>query len=542
MATRITKNQLAKKDQELKERRLVVDELIANAMTQRSNYMNRLLDARRDIDAECGYTRVSDLTLEHYQTMYDAEGIAQRVVEVLPEETWKVQPSIYEDEDPDSSTSFEESWTEFCRGLLGEESWYGDEAGNPVWEYLGRVDKLSGIGYYGVLLLGLDDGKPLNEPVEGNAHKVTFLRCFSNHLASIAAFETDPSLPRYGKPTSYNLKFSDPSKVSDVVAFEPSETVNVHWTRVLHVADTLESSEVFAVPRMRPVFNRLQDLQKLYAGSAEMYWLGALPGLAFETHPQLGADWSDDSLEGVREAVMAYKDGLQRHLAVAGTQVKTLAPQVVDPSAQIDKILEAICIKLGIPKRVFMGSERGELSSGQDKDTWNERLVGRQKNYVTPRIIVPFIDRLIMLGVLQEPKEEYHIEWPDLDELRPKDQVEIAARKTEAIVKYVGGNGDNLIEPEMFLTKILGIEEDEAKEIIDATAEYVEEQEPTTAELLEQQQLEQSQATFEREQGESNGDNNPFGKKAKETPKGKPAEGGSDKNGDAPKAFRKGNE
>jgi hypothetical protein len=35
-----------------------------------------------------------------------------------------------------------------------------------VWDYLCDADIKCGIGHYGVILLGLDDGAPLNEPAE----------------------------------------------------------------------------------------------------------------------------------------------------------------------------------------------------------------------------------------------------------------------------------------------------------------------------------------------------------------------------------------
>ena len=38
----------------------------------------------------------------------------------------------------------------------------------------------------------------------------------------------------------------------------------------------------------------------------------------------------------------------------------------------IEVHLQAICIKIPCPKRVFMGSERGELASAQDDSQWND--------------------------------------------------------------------------------------------------------------------------------------------------------------------------
>ena len=145
------------------------------------------------------------------------------------------------------------------------------------------------------------------------------------------------------------------------------------------------------------------DLDKLYAGSAEMYWRGAFFGLAFETHPQLGPDAEIDE-DAIKNTMEQYMNGLQRYFGLEGMSAKSIAPQVVEPNKQIEAQLDAVCIELGIPKRVFMGSERGELASSQDADTWNDRLKDRQDNVVTPNIVIPFVNRLISLGILPKPE------------------------------------------------------------------------------------------------------------------------------------------
>jgi len=196
-----------------------------------------------------------------------------------------------------------------------------------------------------------------------------------------------------------------------------------------------------------------------------MYWRGAFPGFALETHPQLGGDVSIDKTV-LRDEMENYMNGLQRYMALMGMSAKSLAPQVVDPSPQINIQLDAICIRLGIPKRIFVGSERGELASSQDAGTWNGRLRYRQHNYITPRIIVPFCDRLIQMGVLPKPTG-YSVVWPDLDSLTDEEQANIASKRTEAMAKYVGGDVEALMTPMDYLTRILGLTAEAAMDVLD---------------------------------------------------------------------------
>lgn len=444
-----------------------VEQLIANAVFSRQQLIRELSDPRRNINHECGYLETHTLTSTTYREMYDREAIAARVVQVMPDQCWKMQPTVFDDEDPNTETPFELAWKEVDKQLRGE-NWYEPEEGSVVWNYLRRADILSGIASYGVILLGVDDGLPLQGELvfgqEGPLRSLTFLRVFDESLARITRFETDETNPRFGEPVEYSLTLADPSQSLQASAGENTRTIEVHWTRIVHIADNLGSSEIFGVPRMRPVWNRLQDLRKLYGGSAEMYWKGAFPGLSIETHPQLGGQADTSKVKDVMEQ---YENGLQRYLAMTGVSVKSLAPQVVDPTPQIDTQIEAICIQLNIPKRKFTGSERGELASSQDTGDWNDVLRARQNGYLTPRVIVPFVNRLVQIGVLPEPSDGYNVVWPNLDELSATDQATVALQRTEAMEKYVRWGVEALVPPMNYLTQVLSFTTEEAESILE---------------------------------------------------------------------------
>lgn len=444
-------------------------ELVQNLQFSRARLAAAMQDPRRDINDDCGYPKTSEITSQNYRNLYDRLSIATRVVQVLPNESWQSPPTVVESEDPNETTAFERAWNELGDGLRTE-SWFQDKESNPIWEHLLRADVLSGVGHFGVLLLGLDDGKDLAEPVEPKeGMKLTFLRAFDESLVDVMSYEMDQISPRFGEPTMYQVRFNDPQNSSQSAAVEQTFTLKVHWSRVVHLADNLGSSEIIGVPRQRPVYNRLLDLRKLYGGSAEMYWRGAFPGLSIQSHPQLGPDVNIDVV-AMRDQVEQYQNTLQRYLALAGVDVKSLAPQVVDPSPQIEVQIDAICIQIGVPKRVFMGSERGQLASGQDKVTWNGRLQFRQVMYITPRIVVPFVDKLIFLRVLPTP-EGYGVVWPKMDTLNAVEKAQVALNQTEALAKYVQGGVEAMLTPVKFYMHILGLSQDEATAIVEEAAE-----------------------------------------------------------------------
>lgn len=473
----------------MNEERITADQLeqIANTMAIARSTLSRQFSASgfRDIDAECGYpASVASIDAVSYREMYDKFGIASRVVDIIPVETWGTNPQVYESEDEETTTPFEQGWKDL-QATLNHTSYYNEEQSHPVWEYLARIDRMSGIGRFGVLLLGIHDGenKDLSEPLQGFEEGVPespaitgagllFIRAFDESLVQISRYDADIFSARYGQPTHYRITLIDPSQVSTGIAdgTNAGVTVEVHWSRVIHVADNLMSSEVYGVPRMQTVYPHLLDLRKLYGGSAEMFWQGAFFGLSFETHPSLGNTVKVDS-EKMKQQIEQYTSGLQRYLATTGMTAKPLAPSVADPTSHIERTIEAICIKLGVPKRLFTGSERGELASTQDRDTWEERLADRRRQYCSPRIIRPFVDRLILAGVLPEPEEGYRVRWAEKAEVSPSEKATLAASRMQAVATYIQSGADVLIPPLEFLVKELDYDRHEAQEILEKAVE-----------------------------------------------------------------------
>lgn len=432
----------------------------------RSALYNFLLDGPRNIDADCGYPEW--LTPDHYRLMYEREGIAKRVVECEPKESWAMEPEVYEDEDPDTDTPFEAAWKELNKL-------------HNFWHYLQRIDILSGIGQYGILLLGIDDGLDLKDPIDGvnddgtfsepaTERKLMYLRPFSEEVVFCKIRETDPSNPRFGQPKIYTIHFRDfPNwgiQAGEIIARD------VHWSRVIHVADNRKISEIYGVPRMHPVWNRLFDLRKTYASCAEAWWKGAFPGMAFEVNPELADQGVEMDTTSIREEMQKYMNGLQRYIAITGVSAKTLPPQLVDPTGTIEALLKSIAIALGIPYRVLFGSEEAKLASGQDAVAWAKRLSRRQREYITPLLIRPFVDRLINIGVLPKPAESYDVDWPDLNSPDDATKAQTALVKTNAISTYVQSGAAQLMPPREFFVHILGMTTEEAEQMIEAAEEF----------------------------------------------------------------------
>ena len=425
--------------------------LINEAFTLRRDLIQKLLDDTRDLDTECGYPNVIDTA--DYQRMFDRNGIGNRIVRLWPEECWNSLPEVCENDDS-KDTDFEKEWKELERKY-------------HLFSYLYRLDVLSGIGRFGVLLIGVNDGKLLAEPIESsNGLELIYLKVFSESVIEVKSKETDTKSPRYGLPVVYTIK-------TEAVDGELSaEQTDLHWHRVIHVADNRAVSETFGTPRLKTTYNYVLDLKKTLGGSAEMFWKGGFPGIMFEVNKERTEALTTKEKKSMREEFENYSNKLQRYMALVGVTAKSMTPQVADPSNHFAAQLKAIAITLGVPYRMFMGSEQAKLASTQDTKTWNRRIAKRQNDYLTPLVIRPIVDRFIELCILKEPKE-YEVKWPSLEELDPKDASEIAKNKTESMVKYVMGGVEAIMPPSQFLVMILGFTDEEAEAILKEATKFL---------------------------------------------------------------------
>lgn len=440
-----------------------VEGLIEAQLLVRRSLFDQLLDPRHDIDRDCGYPEEISITM--YRLMYERDGISKRVVDVFPDESWAMYPEVIETPDPKQETEFEKAWEELVKKF-------------NLWHILHRADRLSGIGTFGVILLGLADGRNLEEPVdgineygemtEGTEHKLLFIRPFDESVVRVDTRESNILNPRFGCPIYYTLTFRDVDLLGISAATSVTVgdiTKKVHWSRLIHLADNRDMSEIYGTPRMKPVFNRLMDVRKVLSGSGEMFWKGAFPGMSFEFQPGVGDAELDTAT--VRDEMESYQQGLQRYLALTGMTAKMLAPQVADPTHHLDEQIKAICIALAVPLRIFTGTEEARLASSQDAKTWARRVGRRNYEYVSPMVVRPFVDRLIAFGILPVP-EDYDVLWPDLSTVTDTEKAQIMLTKTQAMQSYVQGGCDILIPPNTYLQSILELAQEEIDQISEA--------------------------------------------------------------------------
>jgi uncharacterized protein len=354
------------------------------------------------------------LTVQHYRALYERDGLAQRIVDLPPSETWVAGFQVIEDEDPEVDTDFERAARE-----LGERL-------NLPQVFL-AADQLAGLGHYSGVLIGagypgqpIDLSKPLPANI-GSPDNIIYLTPFAEDSCRVTKLDTDPASPHYGQPLTYEIVLGLPTggSLGEVVP-------NVHWTRVVHIAEKAHENKIYGVPRLRAVYDLLEALFKVVHGGAEGAWRRMDPGIYIDIDPELdirpdpatGDGLSDEDAEAaairqVEQKAQDYYQGMNRFIVGRGMQVTPLNANVKDYGANSDTLLKLIAASTGIPLRILTGSEMGKLASDQDRENANDRASERRMSFAEG-VVRQFFDRLIEHKALPKPKlndGKYLIQW-----------------------------------------------------------------------------------------------------------------------------------
>ena len=416
---------------------------VASEMFSRQIMQTRVgvsFDGLRDTYEALGYKR--SLDFRDFWEAYQREPIAGAAIDRLVDECWAEPPQITESEEDE--TPFETSWKEVEKSV-------------GLYGYMERTDRLSIIGRYAILLLGFDDGGSLDQPVS-KARKLIYACPYSEGTAEIKTFDDDTKSPRYGQPLLYQVDMKQ--------AAGGNQARPVHFSRVIHVpADPLES-DVLGVPILGRIFNNIFQMALVGGGSAEMFWRGARRAVGLSGKE--GFDWDDASVKKLQDQIDGFVHKMQDWFVAQGVDITQLAPQVSSPKDHSDLIFTQVSVGLDIPKRVFMGSEQGELASSQDARRWQRKIKSRQNRRCDPRIVRPTINRLIDYGVVAAPKTEYGMTWPPIQQADPKEDAEVASALALAIKNYtdaVAAGAEDIIPIEVFLSNVLHLSEEVLRRI-----------------------------------------------------------------------------
>lgn len=428
----------------------------ASALVSRAALMGRLgqqtYDGDRDLYEALGYK--TQLGWADYVTQYARQDVAQAIINRPANATWKGDLLLQESNEAEQ-TEFEKKWIELEKRL-------------SIKTKFKSLDKLACLGQYSVLLLGFDDisnvtgfGTPLKE----GKKNLLYIRPVGEGNAEIQSWVKDTTDPRYGLPLTYKIELAEPGEENT------SSSLTVHYSRIMHVVFDQLDSEVEGTPVLKAAYNRLMDLEKLIGGSAEMFWRGARPGYQGKVDPEYTLTSSME--EDLQNQIDEFEHKLRRIIINEGVTFDELATQISSPKEHVEVQMMMISALTGIPKRILMGTERGELSSAQDEDTWLTLIQTRREDFAEPKIIRPFVEICQKYGILPQTKEEWNVKWADLFAKSEKDKAEVGRIRATALREYtLNPYAVEVVPPESFFEFFLGLDRHQISLILKMADEY----------------------------------------------------------------------
>lgn len=432
---------------------------VMSEMTNRMGIANRMgqqtYGGARDVFQALGYPNELNYK-DHYSPRYKRQDIAKAVIDRPVKASWKGTLIVAENSE-EGDTAFEKAWKELDNKF-------------KLKTILQRADKLTGLGRYSIILFGMSDCKKpedYQKKVLPNA-KLVWLKPASEATATIESYENDVLSERFGMPKFYNVTtVANPSATG---TSSITQTIKVHYSRVLHLVEDILEDPIMGTPRLEAVFNRLIDLEKLIGGDAEMFWRGARPGYTGTVKENY--NMTKEALEDLQKQIDEFEHNLRRILVNDGVDYDALAQQIADPKNHVDVQIQMISAVTGIPKRILVGSERGELSSAQDKQEWISYVAARREEQNEPMILRPFIDKCIELKVLPTPVTPYYIVWDKLFSLSDKEKVDVGKVRAEAVRAFTDNpTAMEFFPMRVFLEYILGMDDVQIEEVMQAQIE-----------------------------------------------------------------------
>lgn len=384
-----------------------------------ASVLGQSFGGKRDLYTVFGYP--TTITYKDYVARYTRQDVAKRVVDAPAKSTWVRGVTI------EGSEEFDAAWQK----LLTQPR---------LITAFERVDRLAGLGHFAVLLMGFDDGRKLEQPV-GEAKTLLYMQPYGQTSIEISTFETNTQSARFGLPLMYKIKMTDPKSVNldgaqstlGITSGTAGSSVAVHWTRILHVADAPLESDIIGTPRLQPVFNRLMDLEKVVGGSAEMFWIAGNRGLHLDVDKEM--ELTPEDAQDLSDEAEEYQHELRRIIRTKGVKVTNLGSDVASPKDHFNVLISSISSSTGIPQRILLGAEAGQLASAQDRANWAERIDERRVDFAEAQVLRPLISILTGAGLLPLI-EHVTFKWPEAFVLSPLEQAEMMAQKGKSVLNF----------------------------------------------------------------------------------------------------------
>lgn len=356
--------------------------------------------------------------------------------------TWNAVPKITAPDNPDFETA-----VRFF--LIGEGGEYTPDEKLKMWDYLKRADRLMQQGRYCALVLGFSDakkGEDLAKPVNGRLPlTLNWVTPFGDE--NIQQIRVSSFSERPNKPISYLINSDVFDTITDGdgdITGNKTNTVTVHWTRVVHFAENQSSNEVEGEPRLLGLVNRIIDYETSIGAGGNAAFLNTENRPAFTINDDATGGYAikEEDESDINDMLLDYYHGRAKYLLISGVTPINQPGRNVDIRGISDPALQGIAAIAKMPLSILTGNQMSSVASKEDRDVWQTTVADRQQNWATDHLR-DVIDRNVKYGILPSPGASGYtvgvedsrgaFRWHPLFDQSPIDQADVNNRNASAL-------------------------------------------------------------------------------------------------------------
>lgn len=373
------------------------------------------MDAKR-----CGtwatYGWPSSIEPEHLRQLYERQGIAAGVVDLIATRCWDTDPWLVEGDTFDNKkpeTRYEATFTAMAQRL-------------DLWSHFATADVRRVVADWSAILLHVADQGRWSDPISGT-RRLDKIEPLWRTTLKPTAWDEDPTSRNYGAVTMWQVT------IPALAAGGPARTLDVHPDRLFILGNIDEKSSILRAP-----YNAFINLEKISGGSGESF----LKNAARQLHMNFESAGVLQSIAAAYNVKVAdlqrvfdktardINTGIDNMMTTQGATVTPLVATVPDPQQHYDINMHEVSAATGLSSRMIIGNQTGERSSTEDRQMYNSMRQGRRTRKLSADIRA-FLNKLFGLRLLLGPTGEWVIEWDDLTLPTDAERMEKAAKMAD---------------------------------------------------------------------------------------------------------------
>jgi len=384
-------------------------------------------DTLHNIYVDFGYPLT--LGFDNFWNMYRRFGPATAVVDIPPNLSWLMPPTI----------KANESLVKEFRLLVKKTN---------LWTRLKGLDKRQRVGRYAGLFFEIGDGKEPSEPVEklNGLAQIHNLKPIYEKQLRVKTTQDDIKKPGYGEPSMYEFVSSGDGQRN----VDENKTFEIHPSRIKIAAEGADDGSIFGISALENIYNDLLDLRKIAGAGGEGFYQNTRNAPVIKADdkfkpPKQGSAAATAMEKQIDDFISKY----QKKFISQGLEFIYPNISMPDPKEFAGNSWNNISAGSNIPSAIIMGQQMGVRASDKDFDLLMVVIQSRRENFLD-ELTKSIIDWFMEHGALQTV--EYELVWEDMASASDEDKLELGRKMSETNVNsFRAGQGAVFSENEIRL-------------------------------------------------------------------------------------------